>query len=266
MSLLLDENLIMQEVTLCSRLQRELGESHCVDASQASQLGSLITREFLDALDRGNQNQRNEYDKLVDFLSNIRFQGSDGQFHAAADLLMRGEGEGAGNPDEHLRAAFAPANRLLADDYAGSALDFFKACRKACRQEFGAPAQLMATWAIEASGTQTRRAVLQYILDGELPSKVASEIRERIEGTWLNELNESPLLTDQFDRWEQLKILAELRLLGPGIIIPPPDPVLDTSSVLEDIHAWWTREAGDHIRKYEKIVYGDFSSNVIGGP
>ena len=51
-SLLPDENLNMQEVTLCSLLKWELGESRCVEASQASQLGSLITRNFLNELNR----------------------------------------------------------------------------------------------------------------------------------------------------------------------------------------------------------------------
>ena len=266
MSLLLDENLIMQEVTLCSRLQRELGESHCVDASQASQLGSLITREFLDALDRGNQNQRNEYDKLVDFLSNIRFQGSDGQFHAAADLLMRGEG--VDNQDERCWAAFAPNERLLAGDYNGNALEFFKASRS---DEPNAPPELIAQWAMHASDDQKRLAALKYLLEGQLRREVAFNIWNRIAGTWLHNLATSPLLTDHFDSYQRSIILGELRLYDEGAIVPPTPPpgplvTLEPAAVLEDIHAWWIHEGDNRISEYEESVYGGFRLQLSDKP
>ena len=136
-SLLPDENLNMQEVTLCSLLKWELGESRCVEASQASQLGSLITRNFLNELNRGDQDQRKEYNELTAFLCDVRFQACDGEFHAAEDLLIKDEG--ADNRDEPLRAAFAPDDRLLAMTITtGNALEFFKACRS----ELNAPSRV----------------------------------------------------------------------------------------------------------------------------
>ena len=175
--------------------------------------------------------------------------------------------EGADNPDEPLRAAFAPDNRLLAGDYNGNALEFFKACRS----ELNAPSQLLAIWALQASGDQTRCAVLQYILDGESGRQMASIMWSSIQGTWLSELRESPLLTHHFNSWERSKILVELRLFDERTIIPPiPDPVplitLEPSAVLENIHAWWTREAADHIGKYEESVYGDFCLQLSNQP
>ena len=264
-SLLPDENLNMREVRLCSLLKWELGESRCVEASQASQLGSLITRNFLNELNRGDRDQRKEYNELTAFLCDVRFQAYDGEFHAAEDLLIKDEG--ADNRDEPLRAAFAPDDRLLNDDYTGNALEFFIACRS----ELNAPSQLLAIWALQASGDQTRCAVLQYILDGESGRQMASIMWSSIQGTWLSELRESPLLTDQFNPWERSKILVELRLFDERIIIPPiPDTeplvTLEPSAVLENIHAWWAREAGDYIRKYEESVYGDFRLQLSGLP
>ena len=261
-SLLLNENLNMQEVTLCSLLRRELGESHCVDASQASQLGSLIAREFLNDLDRGNQNQRNEYTELVDFLSNIRFQGSDGQFHDAANLLMRED-----NTDELLRAAFAPADRLIADDYSGSGLEFFKACRL----RLNAPPELIARWAMDASDDQKRLAALKYLLEGQLRREVALNIWNRIAGTWLHNLATSPLLTDHFDSYQRSIILGELRLYDEGAIVPPipppmPPVTLEPSAVLEDIHAWWIHEGDNHISEYEDSLYGGFRLMLSDSP
>ena len=58
-----------------------------MDASQASQLGSLITRDFLNELNRGNLDQRDEYDELTAFLSDVRFRAYDGKFHAAEDFI-----------------------------------------------------------------------------------------------------------------------------------------------------------------------------------
>ena len=267
-SLLPDESLNIQEITLCNLLEWELGESRCVDASQASRLGTLITREFLNDLNSGNRNQRDEYGELVGLLSNVRFQGNDGVFHIAADLLVKGEG--ADNPDEPLRAAFAPDNRLLADDYTGSALKFFKACRSG----LNAPPELMAEWAVEAVHQQARLNVLKYLLMGQLRREVSSEIQERIEGTWLRNLTESPLLTDHFDSHQQLIILGELRIYDRGADPPPISPIppivspvpRDPSAVLEDVHAWWMREGDNHIRRYEESVYGDIRPILSDSP
>lgn len=249
-----------QELRLRDLVQWELGSSYCVNPEQASQFGSLITREFLHDLHKGNQDQRNEYDELVDLLSNIRFLGRDGACHAAVDLLVKGEG--ADNPDEPLRAAFAPNERLLADVYSGSALGFFKACR----QELRAPAQLMTSWALQATDDQIRQAVLQYIVDGELGREVASGIRKEFNATWLRNLTDLPHLTDCFNFWQRSEVFVKLQLYDGGIAppsifpVPPVAPPVsqDPSSVLENVHAWWIQESDCRIRRYEESVYGDF--------
>ena len=204
MRLLPDELLNHQDVKLCSLVEWELEPNHFVKPSQASQLGALITRGFLDELNRGDQKQRSEHTELVELLKGLRFQGRDGKYHIAVDLLITAEN--ADNPDEPLRAAFAPADRLLTDDYTGVALEFFKACRS----ELSAPAQLMATWALGAPDDK-RHAVLQYICKGQLEREVASEIRKRIQGTWLSELKESQLLLQHSDSDQQV-ILGRLEL------------------------------------------------------
>ena len=203
--LLPDELLNHQDVKLCSLVQWELEPDHFVKPSQASQLGALITREFLDELNRGDQKQRSEHTELVELLQGLRFQGRDGKYHIAVDLLITREE--ADNADEPLRAAFAPADRLLTDDYTGNALEFFKACRS----ELSAPAQLMARWALKATDDK-RHAVLQYMLKGQLVHEVASEIRKRIQGTWLSALKESQLLTQHFNSDQQGIILGWLQL------------------------------------------------------
>ena len=263
-SLLPDENFNMQEVTLCSLLQRELGESHCVDASQASQLGSLITWNFLNDLDRGNWEQRSEYRELTTFLRNLRFRAYDGEFHAAQDLLINDGG--ADNPDEPLCAAFAPDNRLLAGDYNGNALEFFKASRS---DELNAPPELIAQWAMHASDDQKRLAALKYLLEGQLRREVALNFWNRIAGTWLRNLVHSPLL-DSFAFWQRSIILGELRLISTAIDPPngndddeilPPDP-----TVLRSIYEWWIRDERKHISRYEESVYGDFRLRLSNQP
>ena len=203
-SLLPDENLNIQEITLCNLLEWELGASRCVDASQASQLGSLITRDFLNKLNGGNRTPRNEYTEIAAFLRDVRFRAYDGGFHVAEDLLIKDEG--AGKSDEPLRAAFAPDDRLLNDEYTGNALEFFRACRS----KFNAPLESLVEWAVAASNLHNRQAVLKYILDGELGRDVALGVRERIEGTWLRNLTDSSLLTEHFDSYQQSKIHSEL--------------------------------------------------------
>ena len=261
-SLLLDENLNLHEVTLCSLLEWELGESRCVDASLASRLGSLITREFL------NELNKNEHDQLTAFLCDVRFRTCNGEFHAAEDLLIKDRN--ANNQDEPLRAAFAPNDRLLSDDYTGSAIKFFEACRS----ELNAPPRLMAEWAVAASNLQIRQAVLQYIVDGKLGREVASGIRERIKETWLRNLAELPQLTDCFNYWRRSEVFVKLQLHDEGINPPPISPIppvvppapRDPSSVLEDVHAWWIQGSDCRIRRYGESVYGDFRLMLSDSP
>ena len=265
MSLLPDENESVREIRLRNLVQWELGSSNCVNPEQASQFGSLITREFLNELNSGNSDQRREYNELTAFLSDVRFRAGDGEFHAAQDLLIKDEG--ADNRDEPLRAAFAREDRLLNDDYIGSAIEFFKACRS----ELNAPPQLMAEWAVAASSSQTRHSVLEYILNGQLRREVASEIiQEGIEETWLRNLATSPLLTDHFDRYDQSIILGELRSISPPIYpsngndadeLPPPDP-----NVLHRIYEWWIRDEHNHISQYKESVYGDYRLRLSNQP
>ncbi len=203
MSLLPDENESVQEIRLCDLVQWELGLDNCVDVSQASRLGSLITREFLNELNRSNRAQQHEYNELKTFLSDVRFQAHDGEFHAAEDLLIKDDG--ADNRDEPLRAAFAPDDRILNDDYTDNALEFFKACRP----RLNAPLELLVEWAEEAN-PQTRHSVLEYLLNGQLRREIAVAIQDRVERTWLRDLTESPLLTEHFDSYQQSKILSEL--------------------------------------------------------
>ena len=265
MSLLPDEVFNMRQVTLCSLLQWELGENHCVDASRASELGLLITRGFLNDLDRGNQNHQSEYAELVGFLRNLRFQGSDGQFYDAADLLI--QGEGADNQDEPLRAAFAPDNRLLNDNYTSNALEFFKACRLG----LNAPRESLVEWAVAASNPEERQAVLRYIVDGELGREVASGIQERINDTWLCNLAELSHLTECFNFWQRSEVFVKLQLYN-GSADPSPVPAVaplvrrDPSSVLEDVHAWWIQESDYRIGRYEESVYGDFRLMLSDSP
>ena len=206
MRLLPDELLNHQDVKLCSLVQWELEPDHFVKPSQASQLGALITRGFLDELNRGDQKQRSEHTQLVELLRGLHFQACDGKYHIASDLLITGEG--VDNSDEPLRAAFAPMDRLLTADYTGNALEFFKACRS----ELRAPSEWMKTWALDAP-EHKRPPVLQYISEGQLGREVASEIQNSSQGTWLSELKESSeLLTRHFDSNQQGIILGRLQL------------------------------------------------------
>ncbi len=228
-------------------------------------MGSLITRNFLNDPDRWNWEQRSEYRELTTFLRNLRFRAYDGEFHAAQDLLINDGG--ADNPDEPLCAALAPDNRLLAGDYNGNALEFFKASRS----ELNAPPELIAQWAMHASDDQKRLAALKYLLEGQLRRGVAFNIWNRIAGTWLHNLATSPLLTDHFDSYQRSIILGELRLYDEGAIvppIPPPGPLvtLEPAAVLEDIHAWWIRDERNHISRYEESVYGDFRLRLSNQP
>src|SRR5205823_5154752 len=152
--------------------------------------------------------------------------------------------------DEGRRTRFAPASRVLAEEYQETARVFFKACRPAMR----ASAAEMATWAIAAEQTATRQAVLTYLLEGDRARELASALLGQLEGTWIGGLDLSSEILKNLEEHHRLIILAQLGLLGGLFTTPIPPPRMRTPPaklVLEGLYEWWMPRRDDLILEYE---------------
>ena len=76
--------------------------------------------------------------------------------------------------DARVTAAFAPADRVLADGYQGAGLDFFLACRPALK----ADVEDLLAWGRLAVGEQ-RGKFLEYVNDGDLSSPLSRALRQQ---------------------------------------------------------------------------------------
>ena len=215
-------------------------EKQQIDPKTAQHLGALIDEAFLRNLEESEQ------ERLVALLGTFQFIGRDGRYHRGDNLLIANDAT-YDYRDEGMRAAFAPDDRVLSEDYVDVALSFFKACRRI----LNAKAVDMANWVLKAKDKQTREAVLDYLLNGELDSELARELRQKTSGTWLGLLPGDPLL-EGYNEQEKRQILANLWLHVPD---HDQGSRSDPGLVLPKIYDWWKETQDKHIAHYYEITY-----------
>jgi hypothetical protein len=227
-------------------LEWEIGEGQKVDPQKAERLGDIITSEFLLRLKQGSESQSKEHERLVDYLKTVSFLGQDDKYHPANELLIAID-DSSEHRDEKARTHFAPENRILDGNYIDISLSFFKACR----QQLTAPVKEMAEWALNAKSRDKRIGVLRYLLEGELGSHLAGELRNKMSGSWLEEIKNSEYL-QKVNINEKNVILGRLGLYKEP---PPPPRHLNPSSVLNEIYSWWSLGGNKWVSVYEERLY-----------
>ena len=154
----------LPKLTLIDVIEAHVGPEQKIGPEFAAVFGALISPGFMtDQADKSVASRR-EIEALGEELTGLQFQGLDGNWHPAGELLV------AGGDDEGLRAAFAPARCVLSRDYAGDAVQFFRACR----QQMDADPARLKGWAIAATEEPRRKAFLDYLLRGELGLSAAN--------------------------------------------------------------------------------------------
>ena len=137
-----------------------------------------------------------------------------------------------------------------------SAIAFFLLCRPRMR----APAEMLASWVLDAESVTARSDALKYIADGDLGEAVAEQVRER--GWLLNALHDSQLMKElteeQKDRLRR-KLIAAPRLeeaVRSGIIwFPPPPPLVTLETALNRLSEWWSSEGSNRALEYRRSLY-----------
>lgn len=221
-------------VDLATLLALELRRNDQVPPVRATHLGKAVNRKQLDSLDAGLEPARAESGRIQEAGRSARFLAVDDSWQSARNLIIATQLR-SGSEDEPLRAAFAPANRILHASYhdGDNAVEFFIACR----HRLEAPIEEMVAWAIAADPSR-REGVKVYLRDGEQGVKLAQRLRSRSsEVSWLTPLLSHPLFINQ---------------AGPESIFPDPAPVrLSPECKLQRIADWWQGEFVERVRRYD---------------
>jgi hypothetical protein len=222
-------------------LLNSIADMHCTE-QDASRLGSLACMIWDELSDQ-------ERDSALSKMAELKFKSKADQWVEPRFLLC----SNIGDKEEELRVPFAPDNALLSDNYGETGRAFFKRCRP----RYEASTEIMANWVRLADSEAKRKAVLKYLVNGELGAKLCRQLRERgLTGTWLEQIRENH---EYLYDWEPNEKAELLRLLIENISYnfgpPPPPPSLDANRVLNDIYSWWSLEGNEWISKYERRVY-----------
>ncbi len=163
-------------IDLASLLADEIASQPKIDPEAATQYGRVATRTLIREMDDGPPDQKAEAMRLREnALFRAQFRTRGGTWEPARRVLLTQEADS----DELQIAAFAPAERVLADPYQGVGLDFFLACRGSLlpsRPE-------MIVWACHASTETQQVAVLRYMLQGLYGRELAHELKGKVANT-----------------------------------------------------------------------------------
>lgn len=262
----------LPRVTLERAIRGELTQAG-VDSETAERLGRVVNREALKAWAApGGRADETELKAIEALLREQRFQAMNGDWVIARDLLIpkvESTAADGSTSEEHRRCAFAPADRILHPDYAGSALEFVFACRG----EMHAPAEALAAWIQRSEDAARRRAGLRYLLEGRLAAEVGRIVRTERDGTWVAELTRRELSSLDFDENEQLRLLGLTGATGQDVVqmfLMPLEqevvaPALHPQRVLQAIANWWRESADDELPAYNARIYPDATFPIRAG-
>lgn len=144
-----------------------------VAPSKASEIGILITKNFLDSL-----NTSPELNLLQAFLQEIQFMSMAGSYLPCQQLLC----DRSNHSEEMLLVGFAPNSRILHFDYKDFGLEFFYASR--LKRE-SISIEELTQWALQAETPEKRQAVRNYLLSGERRDELAVSIYNHRTGSWI---------------------------------------------------------------------------------
>lgn len=234
-----------------------------VTSESAHTIGDIFNQEFLEKIESINLKYGEEIKNLWQVCEEeLKFQAMDGSWATSADLLIANK-RYANNPDEPLRAAFAPNSRVISDKYSISGIEFFKSARN----PLDTPLKLLVQWAVQADSETRQNAVIHYMLRGELSRRLGQLLAESDTPEWLDpsDLMESSNALSEMDRYDQGIVISVLG--GPsddrvdvdtGESYPQPEiSPLDPKTVLEAIYDWWSGEGVNQLSRFDNKIYPD---------
>ena len=255
-------NSSFRTVSFHNILSWEIGveDVNSITPDQASRVGEVLTDELLRKI---QISESGEYQEIRNILQTALFCNQNGEYINPSNILI----SDAREREEQLLAAFAPNDRLLNEDYIDSGRTFFLICRE--RRET-ISIEEMIEWAKRADNIAKRKAVLEYLGNGERKQQFTDNLRLRsLAGTWLEG---NQLVQEIFDaNNEQQKRAERIQSLQTiDEMIYPPDPqelTINTDELLRRISEWWQDNYSQEIDEYNQRLYpmsfDDFRNNLI---
>lgn len=242
-------------LTLTKVVRSEFAKDATMPPTRADHWGAIFAQETLDELD-ADKSLREEKSGFFEDIRRFSYLARDGHFHAAKSLVVeRAESDSGIDPDEALRASFAPPQNVLDPSYTGRALAFFRLCRV----ELSADARVLAEWGAIALGEDRRCAFLRYVLAGKLSRQVVAAVLESGRSSWLTSINSAPEL-QQFDAYEQGLLRANFAVPSSGGETLPVGPVGEKPRLaLQAIASWWMSCSAQERLQFAERSYPDRS-------
>ncbi|MCT7973676.1 DUF4433 domain-containing protein [Laspinema olomoucense] len=167
------EHYSVSKLCLLDVLKAEIGPESQVIASQANQIGAVISKHFLSSLSGFLEQQ-----ELQRFLQEVKFMSKAETYLPSEQLLCASSNEF----EERFLVGFAPDNCILHLDYQNTGLDFFWACRS---RRKSISIEELIEWALQAETLEKRQAVHHYLLSGEKRDELAEKIYENLTDSWI---------------------------------------------------------------------------------
>ena len=240
----------LPKLRLIDVMRAEFGAQPEIDPQRAALLAREYTQDFMNSLG-------DEQPEVQQYLSTFRFK-AENQVYVPAPHLVLPSRVASVSPDERLRAAFAPQDRLLGSEYTDEAFDFIVLCRK----QLSADSKALAQWARDAREPASQQAVLTYLLKGELSLSMAEILKDG--PGWLGDLLSHPAFL-AMDRNEQFILAGLLDRAGQfspdqsgnPSSFPEPEPfrIEDPHGYLNDLYDRWMADEEWERRDYEEEIY-----------
>ena len=240
----------IEKVTLEHVLRATVGSHHRVEHIVGDRLGKMLYE--CKVVFESNTFDGPEVQHLFAWMNGLTFLGRDGAYHLPNELVCGRALAEAIEPDEALRAGFAPASSVLSNDYSEAALRFFVKARE--RLTAGAP--LLANWARDAADVQLP-AVFRYLVKGELGQQLADEIKR----PWLEAKSGTLAWREitQEDRHEiERKFSRWYPSIGATVLMPSVAEVMqvmDEEEAFRLVSDWWKEEQSNWVAIYEEKTY-----------
>jgi hypothetical protein len=247
-----DCRLSIRRVNLRAILDGEIGSQLKVDPATADRIGKLFLERK--AILEMNSDNAVEVSDLTNFIKPTKFSAQDGTYQQGTELICWRPGSKLIDEDETLRAAFAPLEAVLSEEYSEEGLAFFVRARG----QLAANATTMARWAQGAKGPQLS-AAFKYLVSGRLGQELADELkrawldhnRSTPEWTSLAEMDQSEI-ERKFFRWQKwvIPIIDNAQPQQPEI-----KQEMDAVEAFIRVTRWWEEEGRTWTSKYDQKTY-----------
>ena len=243
-------------LSLATVLRETMPQTQCVEPAAANDLGKLMYPKRLREVSQ-DRSLASEEQEIREVLAAARFRNAAGTWRDANSLLIGHVPEN--RLDEHRRAAFAPKENILGQEYQGDALEFFLACRR----EKQASAEQMAHWILNATDDKQRKAGLEYLERGELSPQLRLCLLQNertLNESWLGDRVARQEVMSGMDFNRQAVVLGMLqkaREIGPAALPPVAEATRPAAEILRDIHTWWRANRNEIIACHDRTIYPD---------